>query len=138
MRERQREIRKKERNYAFYAKGKVKIHTRCINCNLTFFFMLFTLFSLFYAEGQNTHIYNHLYFYPPFSNICVFLSFLWISLSLSLPLSLYVYVRNVRKYSSQHLVLRFLRFLRFLRILRRREGQNTYALKKRAKIHKTF
>ncbi len=42
------------------------------------------------------------------------------SFSLSLSLSL----QNVRKSSSQHLVLCFLRFLLFLR---RREGQNTYA-----------
>ncbi len=68
----EREPRKKERNYAFYAKGKVKIHTYSVSCNLTFF-MHFTHFTqkvkihayciscnltffyefyAFYAEGQ--------------------------------------------------------------------------------------
>ncbi len=37
----------------------------------------------------------------------------------------HIYIQNVIKSSSQHLVLRILRILRFLR---RREGQNTYAL----------
>ncbi len=59
-------------------------------------------------------------------NIFFFLSCRSLPLSRSLSLSLYLSLslQNIRKSSSQHLVLRYLRFLRFLR---RREGQNTYA-----------
>jgi hypothetical protein len=54
----EREKALQERNYAFYAKGKVKIHTYCIRCNLTFFYA----FYAFYAEGQITIVLYKLYF----------------------------------------------------------------------------
>jgi hypothetical protein len=65
-----------------------------ISCNLTFFYA----FYIFYAEGKNTYVYKHFYFYPLFFDMYVFLADLApppLSLSLSPDLSLYKMSENL-------------------------------------------